>query len=101
MSLSVSKVIVHLLVDKVGQEDGGRHADGSVAAAHGALELHDQARDQQRADVWQLGVDDGDQRCKDGRVGRGGDLGAHEPSAEQAPAPYEVLHPAHASSETV
>ena len=52
-------LVAYLLVDEVRDEPGGRHAARLVVALEAALEVQDEAPQQQLADVRELGVDDG------------------------------------------
>ena len=52
--------MTNLLVDEVREEPGGRHAARFVVPLEAALEVEDEATQEQLADVGKLGVDDRD-----------------------------------------
>lgn len=80
-----------LLVDELGEERGRRRHGRLVVALEAAAELVDEAVEEELADLGQLGVDDGDERGKDGRKGERRGLGAHERADEEALAADQVL----------
>ncbi len=57
----------------------------------GAPHLEDEAVQQELADLRELGVDDGDKGCKDGREGGRSHLRLHDAAAEQAFATVQIL----------
>lgn len=55
----------------MGDHLGGGHADYFVVPHVGSLELQNDSADDELDDVWEFGIDDGDQGCVDvGKVGR-------------------------------
>lgn len=89
--LAGQHLVLDLLVDEVGEEGGRREADGLVVALEALAELHDEALDQQLADLRQLGVDNGRHGRVDGRKGQARGLGLHDGAAEEAAAAHQVL----------
>ena len=80
-----------LLIDELGEEGGGGGHGRLVVALVAPAELVDEAVEQEFADLGQLGVDDGDERGKDGGERQRRGLGAHDGADKEALAADEVL----------
>ncbi|GJC95161.1 hypothetical protein ColKHC_03987 [Colletotrichum higginsianum] len=80
-----------LVIDEMGQEGGGRDADGLVAALEALAEGYDEALDKELADGRQFRVDDGGHGGEDGSEGQRGGLCLHDGATEQAAALDQVL----------
>ena len=81
----------NLLVAQMRQEGRRRQAHCLVVSSKSLLELRHQPREEQRADLGQLRVDDGRHGRVDGREGQARGLRLHDAAAEQAAAAHQVL----------
>lgn len=84
-------LVSDLVVDQVSEKGSAAETDGLVVSLVCLAELHNQAVDEQLADLGQLGVDNGGHGGVDGGEGQTGSLGLHDAPAKQTAASDQVL----------